>query len=152
MCVNITTSTWYIHTCRIYVICIYKYIYSVLEGTCTCICVNISTSTWYTYMYDICNVYIFRDLDGLLTVREKGGWTLDSSVQMRCVLFTIKLLHKWFEFLCSLLMPYWLSLCIVRRIYRQNRLYENLFHTVIILSKYHHHHQVFWRVRWEKER
>jgi hypothetical protein len=60
------------------------------------------------------------------------------------VLFTIKLLHKCFKFLCSILMPYWLGLCVLRRTCRQNRLYETLFHTVIILSKhhYHHHHQV----------
>jgi hypothetical protein len=36
-------------------------------------------------------------------------------------------------------MPYWLSLCISRRTCRQNRLYETLLHTVIILSKHHHH-------------
>jgi hypothetical protein len=46
------------------------------------------------------------------------------------------------DFLCSLLMPYWLGLCVLRRKCRQNRLYETLFHTVIILSKHHHHHQV----------
>jgi hypothetical protein len=45
-----------------------------------------------------------------------------------------------FEFLCSLLMTYWLGLCVLRRTCRQNRLYETLFHTVIILSKHHHHH------------
>jgi hypothetical protein len=42
-------------------------------------------------------------------------------------------------------MPYWLSLCVLRRTCRQNRLYETLFHTVIILSK-HHHHQVYIRI------
>jgi hypothetical protein len=41
---------------------------------------------------------------------------------------------------CPLLMPYWLSLCVLRRTCRQNRLYETLFHTVIILSKHHHLH------------
>jgi hypothetical protein len=54
-------------------------------------------------------------------------------------LFTIKLLLKCFEFFCSLLMPYWLGLYVLRRTCRQNRLYETLFHTVIILSKHHHH-------------
>jgi hypothetical protein len=58
----------------------------------------------------------------------------------RRVLFTIKLLHKCFEFLCSLLMPYWLGSCVLCRTCRQNRLFETLFHTVIILSKHHHHH------------
>jgi hypothetical protein len=38
-------------------------------------------------------------------------------------------------------MPYWLSLCVSRRTCRQNRLYETLFPTVIILSKHHHHPQ-----------
>jgi hypothetical protein len=42
------------------------------------------------------------------------------------------------EFLCSLLMPYWLSLCVLRRTCRENRLYETLFHTVIILNEHHH--------------
>jgi hypothetical protein len=41
--------------------------------------------------------------------------------------------------MCSLLMPYWLGLCVLRRTRRQNRLYETLFHTVIIPSKHHHH-------------
>jgi hypothetical protein len=36
-------------------------------------------------------------------------------------------------------MPYWLGLFVLRRTCRQNRLYETLFHTVIILSKHHHH-------------
>jgi hypothetical protein len=63
----------------------------------------------------------------------------------RCVLFTIKLLHKWFEFLGSFLMPYWLGLYILRWTCRQNRLYGTLFHTVIILSKHHHHHYHHYR-------
>jgi hypothetical protein len=49
-------------------------------------------------------------------------------------------LYHRFEFLRSLLMPYWLDLYVLRRIYRQNRLYETPFHTVIILSKHHHQH------------
>jgi hypothetical protein len=52
-------------------------------------------------------------------------------------------LPKWFEFLCSLLMPYWLSLCVWCRIFRQNRLYETVFPTVIILSKDHLHHSLW---------
>jgi hypothetical protein len=55
---------------------------------------------------------------------------------------TIKVLHKWFAFLCLLLIPNWLSLCVLRRTCRQNRLYETLFHTVIILSKHHQHHHL----------
>jgi hypothetical protein len=50
-----------------------------------------------------------------------------------------ELLHKCFELLCSLLMPFRLGLRALRRIYRQD--YEPFFH-VIILSKHHHHHQV----------
>jgi hypothetical protein len=40
-------------------------------------------------------------------------------LHFRRVLFTIKLLHKCFHFLCSLLMPYRLSLCVLRRTCRQ---------------------------------
>jgi hypothetical protein len=43
-----------------------------------------------------------------------------SALDVRRVLFTIKLLHTGCAFLC-LFMPYWPSLCISRRIYRQNR-------------------------------
>jgi hypothetical protein len=47
-----------------------------------------------------------------------------------------------FSFLCSLLMPYWTSLCLLRRICRQSSLYETLSHCNI-LSKHHYHH-VSW--------
>jgi hypothetical protein len=40
-------------------------------------------------------------------------------------------------------MPYWLGLCVLRWTCRQNRLYETLFQTVIILSKHHHHRHVY---------
>jgi hypothetical protein len=59
---------------------------------------------------------------------------------MMMMMFTIELLHEWFEFLCSLLMTYWLNLCVLSRTCRQNRLYETLFHTVIILNEHYHHH------------
>jgi hypothetical protein len=36
-------------------------------------------------------------------------------LHLRRVLFTIKLLHKCFNFLCSLLMSYWASLCVLPR-------------------------------------
>jgi hypothetical protein len=53
--------------------------------------------------------------------------------------------HKGFmdafrSVLCSLLMPYWTSLCVLRRTCRQSSLYETLFHCNT-LSK-HHHYQV----------
>jgi hypothetical protein len=48
-------------------------------------------------------------------------------LHFRRVLITIKLLHKCFEFLCSLLMP--LCLYVLRRTYRQD--YETLFHVII---------------------
>jgi T-complex protein 1 subunit alpha len=50
-----------------------------------------------------------------------------------------ELLHKCFHFLCSLLMPYWTSLYVLRRTCRQSNLYGTLFHCNI-LSKHHHHH------------
>jgi hypothetical protein len=43
---------------------------------------------------------------------------------------------------CSLLMPYWTSLFVLRRTCRQSSLYETLFHCNI-LSKYHHYYLVF---------
>jgi hypothetical protein len=46
-------------------------------------------------------------------------------------------------FLCSLLMPYWTSLCVLRRTRRQGSLYETLFHCNT-LSK--HYHQVALRL------
>jgi hypothetical protein len=49
----------------------------------------------------------------------------------------IKLLHKCFELLCSLLMIYRLGLCVLLRTYRQD--YETFFH-IVILSKHHHHY------------
>jgi curved DNA-binding protein CbpA len=45
-------------------------------------------------------------------------------------------------YLCSLLMPYWTSLCVLRRTCRQSSLYETLFH-FNILSKNHHHQPFF---------
>jgi hypothetical protein len=41
-------------------------------------------------------------------------------------------------FLCSDFMPYWTSLCVLRRTCRQSSLYETLFHCNI-LSKQHQH-------------
>jgi hypothetical protein len=40
--------------------------------------------------------------------------------------------------LCSLLMPYWTGLCVLRRTCRQD--YETFFY-VVILSKHHHHYR-----------
>jgi hypothetical protein len=44
----------------------------------------------------------------------------------------IKLLHKCFHFLWSLLMLYWTSLCVLRRTCRQSSLYETLFQCNIL--------------------
>jgi hypothetical protein len=43
-----------------------------------------------------------------------------------------------YRFLCSLLVPYWTSLCVLRRKCRQSSLYETLFHCNT-RSKHHHH-------------
>jgi hypothetical protein len=72
------------------------------------------------------------------TFQERIYHAFPRGLKGRRVLFTIKLLHKCFELLCSLLMPYRLGLCVLRRIYRQD--YESLFH-VVILSEHHHHHK-----------
>jgi hypothetical protein len=44
--------------------------------------------------------------------------------------------HSYFDPYYSLLMPYRLGLCVLRRTYRED--YETLFH-VVILSKHHYH-------------
>jgi hypothetical protein len=43
-------------------------------------------------------------------------------------------------YVCSLFMPYWLSLCVLRRTCGQGSLYETLSHIIIIPSKHHYHH------------
>jgi hypothetical protein len=58
---------------------------------------------------------------------------------IRHVLYTIKLLHKCFELLCSLLMPFgWVYVFYVGHIYK---IMKPFFH-VVILSKHHHHHHI----------
>jgi hypothetical protein len=49
--------------------------------------------------------------------------------------------------LCSLLIPYWLSVCISRKTCRHNSLHETLVHIVIILSKHHHRYQVIVKAK-----
>jgi hypothetical protein len=59
-------------------------------------------------------------------------------LHFRRVLFTIKLLHKCFHFLCLLLMPYWTSLFVFYLGHvDKSSLNETLFHCNI-LSKHHH--------------
>jgi hypothetical protein len=45
------------------------------------------------------------------------------------------------DFLCSLLMSYWTSLCVLRR---QSSLYETLFHCNTLSKRHHHHHEDFY--------
>jgi hypothetical protein len=45
--------------------------------------------------------------------------------------------HQSYGGMCSLLMPFWLGSCVLRRTYRQHGLYETFFHTVIILSRHY---------------
>jgi hypothetical protein len=71
----------------------------------------------YTYIYIFIHIYV-----GILTMRD---FSLD----------------KCFHFLYSSLMPYWTSLCVLRRTCRQSSLYETLSHCNT-LSKHHHHHHV----------
>jgi hypothetical protein len=69
--------------------------------------------------------------------------TANQVLNFRRVLLTIKLLHKYVYFLCSLLMPYWTSLCVLRRTCRQSSLYETLFHCNI---QNKNHHQASWLI------
>jgi hypothetical protein len=50
-----------------------------------------------------------------------------------------------FIFLCSLLMPYWTSLCVLRRTCRQTSLYETLFHCN---TQSKHHHIIGMIIQW----
>jgi Cdc6-like AAA superfamily ATPase len=59
----------------------------------------------------------------------------------RAIAGEAKVIYQSFDFLCSLLMPYWTSLCVLRKTCRQDSLYEILFHCNTV-SK-HHHHQSF---------
>jgi hypothetical protein len=105
-------------------------------------------SSIYTFKYVYISTYVNKYLHIYLYIHIYVYIYLHTfykhSLSFTFVLFTIKLLHKCFEFLCSLLMPYLLGLCLLRRTCRQTRLYETLFHTVIILSKHHHHHHIRW--------
>jgi hypothetical protein len=100
----------------------------------------ILTNILYIHIQALNDPFVTEKINqAIAKVKEANDATSSLSKHFRRVLFTIKLLHKCFEFLCSLPF-YWLGLCVLRRTCRQNRLYETLFHTVIILSKHHHHH------------
>jgi small-conductance mechanosensitive channel len=67
-----------------------------------------------------------------------------------CILFTyiyIQLALLWI--FVSLLMPYWLSLCVLRRTCKRNRLW-NPFPCCIILGEYHHYKLfiIVSKIRW----
>jgi hypothetical protein len=98
---------------------------------CLYICIYSHINNWYAQIYP-CKylykcIYIYVSIYIYIYYRLKGG----------CYYLGI------YISLCSLLMPYWLSLCVLLRTCRQNRLYETLFHTIIILSKHHHHHHIY---------
>jgi hypothetical protein len=87
----------------------------------------------YLYIYyGVCVAALHRTYSLCLMDIELASYVL----HFRCVLFTI---NKCFHFLCSLLLPYWTSLCVFR--VEKSSLYETFFYCNI-LSKHHHHHQV----------
>jgi hypothetical protein len=104
----------------------------------------------YTYMYinqnllfplRLINCYRSMLVDGFHSVNQSlvrsffmGEMFWLSIVGLFCCIY--------FHFLCSLLMPYWLGLCVLRRTCRQSSLYETLFHCNT-LSKHHHHHLLY---------
>jgi hypothetical protein len=90
----------------------------------------------HIYMYICIYTHIYIHSSRICEVDHKP---LNPYVlHFRRVLFTIKLLHKCFHFLCSILMLFWTTLCVLRRTCRQSSLYETLFHCNT-LSKHHHH-------------
>jgi hypothetical protein len=124
---------------------IYIYMYTFLiEALYFCICIKFLTYANST----LCVPYIN---EGQITANatKLGDSKLDTwsicyqnwasyVLHFRRVLFKINLLHKCFYFFCSLLMPYWTSLCVLRRTCRQSSLNGTLFH-YNSLSKPHHH-------------
>jgi small-conductance mechanosensitive channel len=112
----------YVYTCiYIYIyICIYLYMYQHIS----------------TYIYQHIYIYIYIYMSTHINIRCGSAGFRSGGTEHRChsdssryvlrvlftiklllrVLFTIKLLHKYNEFLCSFLMPYWLTLCVLRRI------------------------------------
>jgi hypothetical protein len=118
-----------------YIICMILFIYSYI---CTYIFI-------YNYIYTCTFIYnyIYTYKQGDVNVADLTEIPVDRYVHVYIYVNCLQIyicIRQCFEFLCSLLMPNWLGLCVLRRTCRQNRLYETLFHTVIILSKYHHHH------------
>jgi hypothetical protein len=119
--------------------------------------------------YDVPNVFISSDnniltgqtmvvnvtmTDKSFLIYEKVGCSVDSGVNvlsssvmsdgvLSCLLSCETGGQSTLQvgFLYSLLVPYWLSLCVLHRSCKQNRLYDTLFHSVIIQSKHHHHHR-----------
>jgi hypothetical protein len=79
-------------------------------------------------------------------VRESGGkYTFRTITRTAlCHAFTI---GHYFRVLCSLLLPYWTSLFVLRRTCRQSGLCETLFHcNTLSKHHYHHHHHYYFRV------
>jgi hypothetical protein len=105
---------------------IYIYIYIHISSVCIyiymCIYIHIgevrslvSQGELYKNTYDLKN--IVRTVP--LPSNSQRVGQISYVLHFRHVFFTIKLLHKRSHFLCSLLMPYWTNLCVVRRTCRQ---------------------------------
>jgi hypothetical protein len=92
----------------------------------------------YRYLYIIIAFSILVDLSSKLHAKE------DSILEVDITNETVRLKEGWEMWLmpnsiggrlCSLLMPYRLGSCVLRRTYKED---ETLFH-VVILSKHYHH-------------
>jgi hypothetical protein len=64
-------------------------------------------------------IYTYKLTLRYLDIHQNTSQIRAREMHFRRVLFTIKLLYKCFHFLCSLLMPYWTSLYVLRRTCRQ---------------------------------
>jgi hypothetical protein len=98
----------------------------------------------HLYMYICIYIYMYTHIgDNISKIRENHLRPLlaDTKGTRYCIsdvsCLRLSCCIKYFHFLCTLLMPYWTSLCVLRRTCRQSRLYGTLFHCNI-LSKHHH--------------
>jgi hypothetical protein len=114
--------------------------------------IQIHTIYLYIYIHIYIQTYIHMYIGDLLALKNDFTVAKDGISKIEQVVNSVKSdvlvltdsnsdHEGLFYFLCSLLIPYWMGLCVLRRTCRQD--YETLFH-VVILSKHHHHHVLLY--------
>jgi hypothetical protein len=109
--------SFYICMCTYVYICIYvdmSILYRCIYIPYIYICVYIYLHEHdiYTYMIYVIYICTYRDLDGPLLVPEKRGWTLDSSVQMRCFRHFVSASLSFMDPLFLIIIDLFLHLCL----------------------------------------